>query len=123
MNKIKVQQFVYLTNNNIKDSKIIELKPQNDKENPIKIIFENQGFGNSEILIDSKESIDELIRFYFEINERLDLYGDESIRFLISGECIQIPYPKKSVGTLINTYDNFKTIKNVVIDNEDKMRK
>ena len=41
------------------------------------IIFQNPGLVDSYILIDSNKSIDELIRFYFEIK---DLYGDKSIK-------------------------------------------
>ena len=46
----------YLTNNNTNVSKIIKHKPESDIDNPIVIIFQNQGVGDSEILIDSKES-------------------------------------------------------------------
>ena len=109
--------------NNDDLKKIFVHKPQTDKDNPIIVIFENQGFGDSEILIDSKESINELIRFYFQINRRLDLYGDKSIRFLGDGDCFMPPYPETPVETLINKYVNSKTIRIVVNDIDDKMKK
>ena len=123
-NQTQTTTIVHLTNNDdLKDSKIVEHKPQTDKDNPIKVIFVNQGFGISEILIDSKETINELIRFYFQINGRLDLYGDESIRFLNDGNCFMPPYPPTPVETLINKYVNSKTIRIIVDDNDNKMKK
>ena len=108
-----------LQNNN---GKIIEYKPEIHKDNLTKVIFENPGFGDTNILIDTMNTIDELIRFYFEINGRLDLYGDESIIFLIDGNCIQFPYPKKPIKTLINTVVKSQTIKICVNDSNDKMK-
>ena len=109
--------------NNDNEQKIFEYKPEIDKDNPIKVIFENPGFGNTNILIDSSESIDELINFYFKINGRTDLYGNKSIIFLKDGNCFPIPYPKEPVGTLVNKVVNSKTIKICVNDNDDKMKK
>ena len=115
-----------IINNNVNiinntELRIYEHKPQNDKDNPMKVIFQNPGFGNTNILIDSSESIDELIKFYFEINGRIDLYGDKSIIFLIDSKCIMPPYSKEPVGTLVNKVVNSKTIKICVDDNDDKM--
>ena len=115
-----------INNNNVNiinntELRIYEHKPQNDKDNPMKVIFQNPGFGNTNILIDSSESIDELIKFYFEINGRIDLYGDKSIIFLIDSKCIMPPYSKEPVGTLVNKVVNSKTIKICVDDNDDKM--
>ena len=107
--------------NNESERKIFEHKLEMEKDNPLKIIFQNPGFGDSNIYIDSSESIDELIRFYFEINKRLDLYGDKSIIFLIDSKCIMPPYSKEPVGTLVNKVVNSKTIKICVDDNDDKM--
>ena len=89
----------------------------------MKVIFQNPGFGNTNILIDSSESLDELIKFYFEINGRIDLYGDKSIIFLIDRKCIVRPYPKEPVGILVNKVINSKNIKICVDDNDDKMNK
>ena len=86
------------------------------------IIFQNPGLGDSYILIDSNKSIDELIRFYFEISERKDFYGDKSINFLIGGKSITPPYPKESIETLKNKIINSETIRIVVVDNDDKMK-
>ena len=94
----------------------------NDKDNPMIIIFQNPGFGDSNILIDSSKTIDELIRFYFEISKRKDLYGDESIIFLIGGKHIVPPYPKENIATLKDKITKSGTIKIVVVDNDDKMK-
>ena len=45
------------------------------------------------------------------------------IFFLIGGNNIKYPYPKESVETLKNKIANFETIKILVIDNNDKMKK
>ena len=97
-------------------------EPSNNKDNPIMIIFQNPGFGDSNILIDSSKTIDELIRFYFKISEREDLYGDESIIFLIGGKHIVPPYPKENIATLKDKITKSGTIKIVVVDNDDKMK-
>ena len=102
---------------------IFEHNPQSDKDNPFKITFVNQDFGDSNIviLIDSKETIDELIKFYFEICERSDLYGDKSIQLLVNGKNISPPYPKDFVETLKSIHVNSESIKIIVIDNDGKM--
>ena len=104
-------------------SQIFEHEPYNDKDNPIIIIFQNPGLGDSNILIDSNKTIDELISFYFEITKRKDLYGDESIIFLVGGYSIIPPYPKESIETLKNNIANSETINIVVADSDDKMKK
>ena len=101
---------------------IIEHDPQNDKDNPIKIIFQNPGIGYTSILIDSKETIDELIKFYFKACGRLDLYGDNTIFFLVNGKSIVQPYPKDFVETLKNKFVNSETIRICVNDSDDKMK-
>ena len=98
---------------------IYEHEPQNDKENPMKIIFQNPIFGDYNILIDANKTIDELIRFYFEISGKQELYRDGSIIFLISGKLIVPPYPNDAVETLKNRIVNSKTIKIIVQNNND----
>ena len=102
--------------------KIYEHEPGKEKENQMIIIFQNPIF-EKRIVIDSKKTIDELIKFYFRICERKYLYGDKDIFFLIGGNNIKYPYPKESVETLKNKIANFETIKILVIDNNDKMKK
>ena len=102
-------------------SPIFEHEPYNEKDNPIIIIFQNPRFGDSSILIDSNKTIDELIKFYFEISGRKDLYGDESIIFLIRDNSIAPPYPKENISTLKNEITKSGTIKIVVVDNDNKM--
>ena len=101
---------------------IFEHNPLSHKDNPFKITFVNQNFGDDvNILIDSKETIDELIKFYFEICERSDLYGDKSIQLLVNGDNIRPPYTKDFVETLKSKHVNSESIKIIVIDNESKM--
>ena len=102
-------------------SPIFEYEPYNNKNNPMLIIFQNPRFGDSNILIDSNKTIDELIKFYFEISGRKDLYGDESIIFLIRDNSIAPPYPKENISTLKNEITKSGTIKIVVVDNDKKM--
>ena len=102
---------------------LYEHEPGFDKENPIKIIFENNNIGNISIYIDSNKTIEEMISFYFEIIKRPELYGDEKIVFLRNGNAIPIPYPKEPIETLKNKGDTLETFRIVVIDQEDKMRK
>ncbi len=109
--------------NNESERKIFEHKLEMEKDNPLKIIFQNPGFGDSNIYIDSSESFDELIRFYSEINKRPELYGDKNIIFLRDRSCIMPPYPKDPIGTLINRQVNSRTIKIIVNDSDDKMKK
>ena len=118
---------IFIPNNNTLTktkykSPIFEYEPYNNKNNQMLIIFENPGFGDSNILIDSNKTIDELLKFYFEINERKDLYGDENIIFLIGNNSIVPPYPKDNISTLKNEITKSGTIKIVVVDNDDKMK-
>ena len=48
---------------------------------------------------------------------------DESIIFLVGGNSIIPPYPKKSIETLKNNIANSETINIVVADSDDKMNK
>ena len=117
---------IFIPNNNtlIKTkykSPIFEYEPYNNKNNPMLIIFQNPRFGDSNILIDSNKTIDELKKFYFEISGRKDLYGDESIIFLIRDNSIAPPYPNENISTLKNEITKSGTIKIVVVDNDNKM--
>ena len=100
---------------------IYEYEPKIDKKNPIIIIFSAPGFGETKILADYDKTIEELIKFYFIIIKRPDLYGDKSINFLINGSVILPPYPNDSIETLLNNIDNYRTVKIVVNDPEDKI--
>ena len=118
-----INNSIIVLNNNGNKPTVFEHEPQNDKANPMKIIFVNQTFGDINILIDSKKTIDELIKFYFETCGKKDLYGDNSILFLINGNNISFPYPKDSVETFKNKVVNSETIRIVVTDSNDKIRK
>ena len=105
--------------NEVNSLTLYEYEPENDKMNPIIIIFENGRLGNTKILIDSDKTIDELIRFYFKVIKKPDLYGGKNINFIINGECINPPYPQNSVENLKNKIVNWETIKILVNEIED----
>ena len=97
---------------------------QEDKTNQIIINFIDTRMNESKILIDSNKTIDELIRFYFEINGRSDLYGDPSIIFLSCGKVISYDFKKKkTIKELMNELGEFDRIYIIVCDIDDKMEK
>ena len=118
-NPVIIPNITGIQNNN-DNQNIIEHEPENDKDNPILAIFEKSGF-LIKILIDSKKTIDDLIRFYFTTIKKSDLYGDKSIYFLINGRNIGPPYLKEPIEILKNKIVNSETFKIVVIDNDDKI--
>ena len=89
----------------------------------MKIIFKNLSLQDIIIYIDPNKTIDDLIRFYFEINKRVYLYRDKKIIFFIDGKKIAPPYPRESIETLKNKVLRSETIRIIVFDPEDKMRK
>ena len=97
---------------------------QEDKTNQIIINFIDTRMNESKILIDSNKTIDKLIRFYFEINGRSDLYGDPSIIFLSCGKVISYDFKKKkTIKELMNELGEFDRIYIIVCDIDDKMEK
>ena len=101
---------------------LYEHEPMTEKKNPIIFIFETTNQTKVRILIDSDKTIDELIKFYFDKLKRPDLHGDQSIWFLINGKNIIPPYPKETLDKLLNKIDNYKTVKIIVNDSEDKIK-
>ena len=75
------------------------------------------------VLIDHNQTIDELIRLYFNKIDSSNLYGDPSIWFLIGGRNIIPPYPKEPIETLVDPIVKAETIKILVNDSEDKIKK
>ena len=96
-----------------------EHEPKIKKKNPITFILETTSQIKVKILIDSDKTIDELIKFYFDEIKRPDLYGEQSIWFLINGKNIIPPYPKESLNKLLVRYDNCKIVKMIVNDSEE----
>ena len=88
--------------NGINNSNLIEYKPSEDKTNPFIVIFENACIDKKKILVDSSDTIEELIKFYFEVIGKSYLYGDPIINFLISAKTFTPPYSKDIIGTLKN---------------------
>ena len=111
-------------NSHLNDEKnmLHEHEPMTEKRNPIIFIFETTSQTKVRILIDSDKTIDELIKFYFDELKRPDLYGKQSIWFLINEKNIIPPYPKESLEKLLNKIDNYKTVKIIVNDSEDKIK-
>ena len=99
-----------------------EHEPKIKKKNPITFILETTSQTKVKILIDSDKTIDELIKFYFDEIKRPDLYGEQSICFLINGKNIIPPYPKESLDKLLDKIDNNKIVKMIVNDSEEKIK-
>ena len=91
------------------------------KENPMIFIFTLDGVDTG-VLIDHNQTIDELIRLYFNKIDSSNLYGDPSILFLIGGRNISPPYPKEPIETLVDPIVKAETIKILVNDSEDKIK-
>ena len=64
-----------------------------------------------------------MIRLYFNKIDSSNLYGDPSIWFLIGGRNIIPPYPKEPIETLVDPIVKAETIKILVNDSEDKIKK
>ena len=71
------------------------------------------------IIINPDKSVSELIKFYFEKIKRPELFGDNSIRFIMNANLIEYDSNK-----LIKTYLNKKNDFNVIVidDLDDKIK-
>ena len=108
----------YQDNKNIIENEVInmdiyEYEPQVKRENgKIKILLVTTGQKKLQILIDPNKTITELIKFYFEVIKRQELFGDQSIRFLFNS--FFIPHNSKD---LIKKYiSNFNDVNTIVIN-------
>ena len=72
-----------------------------------------------QILIDPYKIVTELIKFYFEIIKRPELFGDLSIRFLLNAYLLSHD-SKDLIINYINKFDDFNTI--VIDDLDDKIQ-
>ena len=104
----------------IKEKEITNLDKKSEPEvksenNKIKILLTTTSQRQVEILIDPDKTATELIQIYFEKINRLDLFGDESIRFLISAKLI-LHDSKDLIKNYINKgiYVNIITVDDVV---------
>ena len=108
----------YQDNKNIIENEVInmyiyEYEPQVKRENgKIKILLVTTGQKKLKILIDPNKTMTELIKFYFEVIKRQELFGDPSIRFLFNS--FFIPHNSKD---LIKKYiNNFNDVNTIVIN-------
>ena len=60
----------------------------NNKHKKIKIRLETTSLQMVKILIDPNKTVTELIKFYFKIIRRQELFGDQSIRFLFNAQLL-----------------------------------
>ena len=91
----------------------------------LKIVFETTNQDKVRILIDPNKTITELIKFYFQIIKRPELFGDEDIIFLCDGLLI-FHDSKDLVKNHIIKYQKFNFVKDEIIilvdDIEDKIK-
>ena len=89
------------------------------KNAKIKILLVTTGQKKLQILIDPNKTMTELIKFYFEVIKRPELFGDQSIRFLFNS--FFIPHNSKDlIRKYINKYNYVNTI--VINDLEGKIQ-
>ena len=110
---------VQINQSTIKD--VYEYEPEIKSINPkIKIKLETTSQSKINILIDPEKTMTELIQFYFQILNQPELFGDSTIRFLISANFIS----HDSKG-LIKNYINKKNDVNIIVvdDLDDKIKR
>ena len=101
-----------------KSSMIYEFGPK--KENKNIIMFETTSQNKVNISIDSDKTMEDLIKYYFQLKRRPDLYGDKSINFIMNGNVIL-----HNSKDLIKNYIKLEQDKYVIVVNdvEDKLNK
>ena len=82
-----------------------------------KIIFEDSSQYKVQISIEPEKTIQELIKYYFEVRNRKDLFRDKTISFMLNGNVI-FHDSKDLIKTYINENNDVNII--VVNDVEDK---
>ena len=97
----------------VKDENIVKEKNNNKK---INIILTTTRQNKIKILIDTNKKMKDLIKCYFEIIKKPDLYGDESIRFILNANFI----PQNSEN-LIKNYVKKDNEVIIIADEEDKI--
>ena len=97
-----------------------EYEPYVKRKNAkIKILLVTTGQKKLKILIDPNKAMTELIKFYFEVIKRPELFSDQSIRFLFNS--FFIPHNSKDlIRKYINKYNYVNTI--VINDLEGKIQ-
>ena len=96
---------------------IYEYEPEKKSANKKKIIFETTGQYKVQITIEPDKTMEELIKYYFEIRKRKDLFGDKTISFMLNGNVI-FHDSKDKIKKFINQKNDVNII--LVNDVEDK---
>ena len=131
--QIQSQNQSSFASNNFKDNKNIienevlnidiseyEYEPHIKSESAkIKILLVTTSQKKLQIIIDPNKTMTELIKFYFEVIKRQELFGDPSIRFLFNS--FFIPHNSKDlIKKYINNFNDVNTI--VINDLEGKIQ-
>ena len=131
--QIQSQNQSLFASNNFKDNKNIienevlnidiseyEYEPHIKSESAkIKILLVTTSQKKLKILIDPNKTMTELIKFYFSVIKRQELFGDPSIRFLFNS--FFIPHNSKDlIKKYINNFNDVNTI--VINDLEGKIQ-
>ena len=103
----------------IDTSNIYEYEPEVPKENKIPIIIETTSQIKVQILIDPNKTMVELIKYYFKVIGKKDLFNDQSIRFILNANLIT-----HNSKDLINNYIKKETkVYTIIVDDlEDKIK-
>ena len=104
---------------NNKDIHEYVYEPKKPKINPVRIILMQTNQEKVKILIDSNKKMKELIKFYFEVKNKPELYKDLSIAFLKSGNEIKHT-SEKTVKDIIGADNDANII--LVADADDKIQ-
>ena len=99
-------------------SMIYEYQPENHTKNKLIIALETTSQYQIQILIGTDKTMEELIKFYFESIKKPELFGDNSIRFLLNSFVIE-HNSKKSIKEYIGKHSNVKKI--IIDDLENKI--
>ena len=88
-------------------SMIYEYQPENHTKNKLIIALETTSQYQINILIESDQTMEELIKFYFETIKKPELFGDNSIRFLLNSFLIE-HNSKKKIKEYIGIHSNVR---------------
>ena len=111
----------YIKSQNIiqDNQEIYKFEPDSNNSNPKKlIIFETTSQMKVIIKIDPEKRMTDLIKFYFKIINKPELFNDNTILFLMNSNLIQHKDERLIKSIIPMQYDDCKII---VVDNEDKI--
>ena len=105
------------------EEKIYEYITENDceKGNKIKVTFMNTAGSKVIILINPNRTTEELVKYFFKIIQRPDLYKEENICLLINGGNIDRK-SKNEIKSLFQLSDEKKELIIIVDDSDEKLK-